>query len=93
MSQFLTRIELHSATAEDYEKLAKAMLSRNFKKFILSADGQSYRLPAAEYLYEGEITLTAVRDLARDAATSTGRESWVLTVESKGAAWFLPLGS
>lgn len=91
MAQFITRVELHGASGEDYSRLHAAMTARKFHRFITADDGQRYQLPTAEYYSHGEITKETVRDLASSAAESTRRPFWVLVTEYKSAAWRLPL--
>jgi len=90
MPSFITRVELHNARAEDYAVLHKAMTNAKFHKTIKDDKGESYELPSAEYFSHGpNITATQVRDLALNAANSTGRTNWVLVSEYVNAAWSL----
>jgi len=93
MADYLTRVELHGAGAEDYQKLHSEMLARKFTKFIQSGDGTWYELPTAEY-FSTSTTLAAegVRDIAIAAVKTTGRTFWVITVAYGEAAWVLKKG-
>jgi len=90
MPKFITRVELHNARSEDYANLHTAMLNRKFQKTISDDNGVQYELPTAEYFsYGPTITVGQVRDLALEAANSTGRPNWILVSEFNSAAWSL----
>lgn len=80
MEWFITRIELHSATEKDYQKLHEEMERRNFSRTIPAQDGKRYRLPTATYFAQSaELNTEGVRDIAVAAANTTGRSAWVIT--------------
>jgi len=87
MASFTTRVELHSATYADYEKLHAAMGRRGFSRQITSDDGKVYRLPLAEYDRTGNLSREQVLDSARAAAAETGKQNAVLVSESVGRMW------
>lgn len=89
MTTFIVRVELHGATESDYEHLHTAMAQIGFVRTVIGSDGKTYRLPTAEYRIDSTSTVDAIRDSARSAANSTGRNSWVLAVASAGMAWYL----
>lgn len=89
MPSFLTRIELHAASPQDYAKLHEHMARLGFLTTINGQDGQVYTMPTAEYSSHHDLTAEQVRDLARSAAYSTSRSFWVITVEYTSAAWLL----
>jgi hypothetical protein len=47
MANYMARIELHSATWNDYEVLHASMQRRGFLRIIKSSNGKSYQLPMA----------------------------------------------
>jgi len=81
MASFTTRVELHQAKSEDYEKLHSEMESRGFSRIIKSGKGIAYHLPTAEYDYVGEKTSLQVHDLAKEAAAATGKKASILVSE------------
>ena len=87
MSQFTVRIELHEAQWTDYETLHTAMENRGFSRLITSDDGRRYQLPWAEYNGKANLTSGQVRDIALDAAKTTGKSNAVLVTEAIGRAW------
>lgn len=87
MANFITRVELHQASWQDYESLHKQMEARGFSRAIRSNDGVWYKLPTAEYVLSATLTATQVRDLATLAANATGRSNSVLTCDYGSAAW------
>lgn len=89
MPKFITRVELHNARQEDYNKLHFAMTAAKFHKYITDDQGAQFELPSAEYFSFGDITAVQVRDLALAAANSTGCSSWVVVSEFLNAAWSL----
>jgi hypothetical protein len=87
MASFSVRVELHQATADDYETLHAAMENRGFSRYITSDDGKTYHLPWAEYNGTGSLTSAQVRDIARTAANCTGKGNAVFVTESQSRAW------
>jgi hypothetical protein len=89
MPSFTTRVELHKATRDDYEKLHTEMQKRGFSRTITSDDGIVYHLPTAEYDLEGQLTCEQVRDRAGTAAASAvphlGRA--ILVSQSPSRCW------
>ena len=62
MSSFTTRVELHDAKSEDYEKLYEFMNNESFSRTITSSDKITYQLPTAEYNYTGNIAISGLID-------------------------------
>jgi Endoribonuclease GhoS len=86
MPQFTVRVELHHATWTDYEALHSAMATKGFSRQITSDEGKTYQLPLAEYNASANLTASEVRDIARTAANTTGKQSAVL-VTAGDRAW------
>lgn len=87
MASFITRVELHSASLPDYEKLHSAMSVEGFRRTIKGDDGIWYQLPTAEYSYSGSVTIADVLAKARRAAEKTGKSSGILVSEYVRATW------
>jgi hypothetical protein len=87
MAQFTVRVELHHAELTDYERLHAAMEQKGFSRQITSDDGKTYHMPWAEYNGSGNLTSTQVRDIAREAANSTGKQNAVFVTEAASRAW------
>ena len=87
MNQFITRVELHNGTSEDYEKLHAAMARAGFSRTIRGSDGVTYHLPWAEYYANTTGTIEQVRSAAVSAANTTGRTSAVLVSQALQIAW------
>ena len=87
MAAFMTRIELHNATWQDYENLHRQMEAAGFSRTIQGGDGVWYKLPTAEYVIYTNLTIDQVRALAKGCANSTGKNSSVLTCQYTNAAW------
>jgi hypothetical protein len=87
MAQFTVRVELHDAKWADYEALHKAMERQGFSRLIMADDGRRYHLPWAEYDRNANLTSSQVRDIARAAANSTGKQNAVLVTETVSRAW------
>jgi len=87
MANFTVRVELHQATWDDYETLHAAMAARGFSRQITSDEGKIYQLPLAEYNGSANLDAGSVRDIARDAANSTGKSNAVLVSEAPSRAW------
>lgn len=82
MAQFTTRVELHQASAQDYETLHAAMAGQGFSRTILGNDGKWYHLPTAEYLYTGEKDGKGVYLMAVAAANTTKKSFGIFITES-----------
>ncbi len=80
MAKFTTRVELHTATDEDYQILHSAMAKQGFTRTIDADDG-TYHLPTAEYNRVGDLTRETVVQLAKTAASTTGKRYSVLVTE------------
>jgi len=87
MANFTVRVELHQAEWTDYEKLHAAMEQKGFSRRIKSDDGKTYHMPWAEYNGTGNLTSAQVRDVAREAANSTGKQNAVFVTEAVSRAW------
>lgn len=80
-SQFTARVELHHATAADYDRLHGFMAQRGFSRNIVADDGVTYELPTGTYSYTRNGTGPSVRQAAADAASATRRTYAVVVTE------------
>jgi hypothetical protein len=87
MAHFTVRVELHKAAWTDYDRLHAAMAQKGFSRQITSDNGKAYHMPWAEYNGTGNLTSTQVRDIAREAADSTGKQNAVFVTEAVSRAW------
>ena len=89
MNTFITRVELHGANEQDYANLHTAMQAQKFNRILVNGNTK-YQLPTAEYVsYSSTMSAEGIRDLAKKTANTTGRSSWILTIQSAGMAWEL----
>jgi len=94
MNKFMTRVELHQATWNDYEALHNQMQAQGFSRTIVGDTGLVFNLPPAEYFYTGIITVQNVLLKARTAAAMTQKKHSILVSEYVNAAWEnLPLAT
>jgi hypothetical protein len=92
MAMFITRVELHGASEQDYQVLHAAMDSENFSRTITANNGVRYQLPTGEYVsFSSTLDADGVMTLAKRAANTTGRTSWVLTSRANACRFDLPL--
>ena len=87
MSYYITRVELHYATHEDYENLHGAMQRAGFSRFIVGDDGETYHLPTAEYVIVGDYDVAAVRNSAAQAAATTGKQFAIVVTKGASVSW------
>lgn len=87
MSTFITRVELHGATYEDYGELHGHMALEGYSTTIRADDGTSYHLPPAEYQLTADCTIEDARTSAARAAQKTRKAFAILTSEYTRAAW------
>ncbi|HDR8930285.1 hypothetical protein [Burkholderia vietnamiensis] len=82
MPNFVTRIELHDATWENYDDLHTRMEGYGFSRTIPGINGERYTLPTATYYGESDtMTGREVLELARQAANATGKANSVITTQ------------
>lgn len=90
MANYVARIELHSATYDDYETLHAAASRRGFTRVIVANDGVKYQLPTGTYVAEATTaTLEQAYDAARAAATETRKAFWVVVADWASAKFAL----
>lgn len=90
MTEFTTRIELHDdATWGEYTELHSQMESRGFTRTIKSDAGPTYRLPWAEYNFEGSSTGNDIVEKAKAACAAAApmRRRAILVTQSAGRIW------
>jgi hypothetical protein len=87
MSKFITRVELHHGTGDDYEELHTAMARAGFSRTIQGRDGITYHLPWAEYHVDTTSTIEQVRSAVLAASKMTGRTAAVLVSQASQIAW------
>lgn len=88
MANYIVRVELHSATWDDYERLHASMRRRGYSRIIKSNQGVRYQLPTGTYVAENTPdSLQAALEAATEAAKETGRQSWVVVADWKSARW------
>ena len=71
MASFMTRVELHGATYQDYTNLHAYMAQEGFTNTIRSSDGALYQLPPAEHELIANCSTVQAREKASKAATRT----------------------
>lgn len=81
MALFITRVELHGAQELNYTHLHEQMARLGFSRGIVNANGVKFQLPTAEYAISVNETPTSIVNLAKSAANSTGKKSWILVTE------------
>ncbi|MGS1020265.1 hypothetical protein [Burkholderia glumae] len=90
MPMFTVRVVLHSIQNKDhatYTKLHDEMEKDGFSREITGS--KTYRMPPAEYSFEGTLTVVEVRDKARAVANRVHADNGVLVTQSApdGRAW------
>ncbi len=92
MANYIARVELHSATWNDYELLHASMQRRGYLRTIKASDGKWYQLPTGTYVVEGSnSSLQNALNVATEAARETQRQFWVLVADWNSAMWNLPI--
>jgi len=88
MAQYTIRIELHDATWDEYETMYQYLAAQGITDIIISKEGIRYKMPPAEYNYEGNATRSQVLDMAKASAAKVVRSYAVLVTESAGRTWY-----
>ena len=95
MADFTVRVELHDASAKDYEALHNAMEAAGYRRYIDGTDNSGkagrWALPTAEYDCTGQSAATAssIRDQVQSIADSVKPGAWCLVTQSAARAWSL----
>lgn len=90
MTNFTVRVELHTATSDQYDDLHSAMEAQGFVRWVANGTGDKSQLPTAEYNMQGSsLTRSQVQARAERAASSVKADPqpYVLTTESAGRSW------
>ena len=88
MTSFVTRVEIHNGSAEDYLNLNTVMEAAGFSRAIQSSEGTAVCLPTGQYIGNGELTAGEVSLLAQSAALKTKKGFAVFVSDLNVAAWF-----
>jgi hypothetical protein len=88
MKRFMIRVELHNARlAAQYEQLHTLLAQYGIVNEIVSDKGQRYRLPPAEYYYQGYHTHEQLLATAKQCAGVVDVANSVVVTESTVIAW------
>ena len=87
MAWFMTRVELHDASYQDYVSLHGYMTAEGYTTTIRGGDGKTYQLPPAEYNLDGSYTRDQALEKAQRAAQKTKKKFAVVVAEYTGASW------
>lgn len=88
MASYIARVELHSATYQDYEILHGAMGQRGFSRTILGSDGANYYLPTGTYdIASTSASLQQAFDAAVAATKETRMNYSIIVAERNAAKW------
>ena len=90
MSSFTVRVELNSATVQDYVRLHGCMENAGFSRTIRADDGRLFHLPPAEYALEGSaFALSDVHHLVEHVIARAECRGEFLITEALGRSWSL----
>ncbi len=87
MSMYNVRIVLHDATWSDYTNMAEQLSRSGIVDVIKGGNGVRYKLPDAEYHYEGRATIDQVFEASKAAAAATRRRYAVFIAEVSQCKW------
>ena len=87
MARFTTRVELHGASSDDYERLHRAMEAGGFSRQITGDNGKTYRLPTAEYAFEHATMTTSDVCNKASAIAETIKRAPAVFVTTGSCAW------
>jgi len=94
MTRFVSRVELHGGTWDEYEKLHAAMVGQGFLRKILASDGVWHDLPPAEYCADLPVAREQAIERVRVAASSVKATYSALVTESVASIWYnLPISA
>lgn len=87
MARYITRVELHDATGQDYETLHTVMEKQGFSRFIDGTDKCWYQLPPAEYHRVVDLQLADVFESARKAVAAINKTFGIVVIEASNVMW------
>lgn len=87
MSAFTIRVLLQNASLQNYHALATKLAEYRVLDVIQADDGQLYKMPPAEYYYEGDINIMEVRDAVTAIASTVVHGYQVFVTEGGKRAW------
>lgn len=87
MARYTIRIELIDASWKQYNQMYEHLEKAKIVDEIQDDKGLRYRLPPAEYTYDGAATRNQVLDAAKAAAAKVVPNYRVLVTESAGRSW------
>lgn len=87
MARYTIRIVLHDATWDEYEAMYEHLAAQGITDIITSDHGTQYKMPPAEYNYQGNATMAQVIDMAKASAAKVVRSYAVLVTEATGRSW------
>jgi len=88
MAKYLARVELHSATWDDYDALHASMQQRGYARTIQGDNGNTYHLPTGTYVAtNASATLEVALNAAVEAAKETGKSSSTIVTDWTSASW------
>lgn len=82
MAYHVIRVELHDANWQQYVDLHKKLQVHNITDIIVAGDGTRYKLPPAEYNYNGSLTRDQVYGLVTTAAAQVVKSYAVVVTEA-----------
>jgi hypothetical protein len=88
MANYITRVELHAATYDDYDTLHDEMEQRGFARTIVGDNRVTYHLPTGTYVMgSGSTSRQDALNRAGEAARATGKKSSIIVADWNGATW------
>ena len=87
MTDYTIRIELHDASWDEYEEMYGYLAAVGITDVITSDKGISYKMPPAEYNYQGSENRSQVLEMAKAAATRVVSSFAVLVTQANGRTW------
>ena len=88
MANYITRVELHAATYDDYETLHDEMERRGYTRTIVGDNRVTYQLPTGTYVMgSGSASRQDALNRAAAAARATGKNSSIIVADWNGAMW------
>jgi hypothetical protein len=88
MANYIARVELHKADSDDYEQLHTSMANKGYSRTIQGSDQKTYQLPTGTYVVRNSnASLDTALNAAKEAASETGKSSWVIVADWTQARW------
>jgi hypothetical protein len=91
MAKLLARVEMHNASARDYDALHEMLARQGFDRRVQAGNGSWYQLPTGTYVHpQSQLSPDQGRAAVYQSAKSLHPNPFVIVVDWDAGSWVLP---